>query len=183
MNQGKEIKKTNAHGGGVLAMDYNANGKLVSVGRDQRVKVWKPDLSMEKQSEPFPDLVTEVAFSHDANRYFTADWNGKIEAWDATTMEKVGELSANPPSIEIRIASLAKARTELETGINAKKQKVDQAAAELKAANDQLATAEASIAQAKEREQLLAKEIGDLNAQAALESFMLDSLRCWAARK
>jgi WD40 repeat protein len=162
MNQGKEIKKANAHPGGVLAMDYNANGRLVSVGRDQRVKVWKPDLSMEKQSEPFPLLVTEVEFSHDSNRYFTADWNGKIEAWDSTTMEKIGELSSNPSSIEARLASLTQARTAMEAGIQEKKQKAEQAAAEQKAAMDKLKVTEGSIAQAKEKEAALGKEISDL---------------------
>jgi len=165
MNQGKEIKKVNAHDGGVLAMDYNANGKLVSVGRDLRVKVWKPDLSMEKQSEPFAELVTEVAFSHDGNRHFTADWNGKIEAWDSTTMEKLGELSANPPTIETRLASMAQTREALETGINVKKEKVGQTAVDLKTATDKLAATEGAIAQAKEKEEILGKEIGDLSAK------------------
>lgn len=163
MNQGREIKKATAHGGGVLAMDYSANGKLISAGRDQRVKIWKPDLSMEKQSEPFAELVTEVAFSHDANRYFTADWNGKIEAWDSTTMKKVGELNANPPTIEARLASLTQHRKTLEAGIQEKKQKADQTAADLKAANDKLASTEAAITQAKAKEGALAKEIGDLS--------------------
>jgi len=165
MNQGKEIKKANAHPGGVLAMDYNANGKLVSVGRDKRVKVWQPDLSMEKQSEPFAALVTEVAFSHDGNRHFTADWNGKIEAWDTTTMKKVGELSSNPPSIENRLASLARARAALAADIDAQKQNADQAAAGLKVATDKLTATEGAIAQAKEKEQILGKEIGDLSAK------------------
>ncbi|YCM44823.1 c-type cytochrome domain-containing protein [Verrucomicrobiaceae bacterium 227] len=165
MNQGKEIKKTNAHSGGVLAMDYNTNGKLISVGRDKRVKVWKPDLSLEKQSEPFADLVTEVAFSHDGNRCFTADWNGKIEVWDSTTLKKVGELNGNPPSIKTRLASMAQTRATLEAGIQGQKQKADQAAAVLKAATEKLAATENTIAQAKEKEKSLGKEIGDLSAR------------------
>ena len=163
MNQGNEIKKTNAHASGVLAMDYSTNGKLVSVGRDQLVKIWKPDLSMEKQSEPFAELVTEVTFSHDANRYFTADWNGKIEAWDSTTMKKIGELSANPPAIEARLANLSQARTTILADINGKKQKADQAAAALNASTEKLAATETAITQAKEKDILLTQEIAALD--------------------
>lgn len=163
MNQGKEIKKATAHGGGVLAMDYNANGKLVSAGRDRRVKVWKPDLGLEKQSEAFPELITEVAFSHDGKRIFTADWNGKIEVLDSTTLKKVGELSAIPPSIETRLASLAKDRSAIEAEIKGKQQQSTQAAAALKAAKDQLAGAENNIAKARETEKQIAQQIGELN--------------------
>lgn len=165
MNQGKEIKKVSAHSGGVLAMDYSSNGKLISAGRDQLVKIWKPDLSMEKQSEPFADLVTEVTFSHDANRYFTADWNGKIEVWDSTTMAKIGELSANPPAIETRLSTLSQTRVTILDDINAKKQKADEATAALKSSAEKLAATESGIAQAKEKENLLTQEIGALIAQ------------------
>jgi hypothetical protein len=107
MNRGKEIKRGNA-GPGVLALDYARNGKLISAGRDKRIKVWKADLTVERQSPPFAELVTEVAFSHDGARYFTADWNGKIEAWNTADLKKVGELEASPPSIATRLSSLSK---------------------------------------------------------------------------
>lgn len=111
MNRGTEIKKGNA-GPGVLALDYARDGKLISAGRDQRVKLWKPDLTIEKQSEPFADLVTEVAFSHDGVRFFTADWNGRIEAWNTADFKKLGELSAAPPSIATRLSSIKKEKED-----------------------------------------------------------------------
>lgn len=165
MNQGKEVKKANAHPGGVLAMDYNANGQLISVGRDKRVKIWKPDLGMEKESEPFPDLVTEVTFSHDALRYFTADWNGKIEVWDSTTLTKVGELDATPPSIKSRLASFAEKRTALENEINGRNTGAAQAAAAVKEAEEKLAATEGAIASSRTAEETLNKEITALSDQ------------------
>ena len=117
MNQGKEVKKGTASGGGILALDYARNGKLISSTRDGRVQLWKADLTLEKQSQPFPEMITEVAFSHDGARYFTADWNGKIEAWNTLDFKKIGELSTTPPSVENRIISISQEMNAIEADI------------------------------------------------------------------
>lgn len=117
MNQGKEVKKGTASGGGILALDYARNGKLISSTRDGRVQLWKADLTLEKQSQPFPEMITEVAFSHDGARYFTADWNGKIEAWNTLDFKKIGELSTTPPSVENRIISVSQEMNTIEADI------------------------------------------------------------------
>lgn len=114
MNQGKEVKRGAASGGGILALDYARNGKLICSTRDGRVKLWKADLTLEKQSQPFPEMITEVAFSHDGNRYFTADWNGQIEVWNTSDFQKVGELTTTPPSIEERIVSISEDKKAIE---------------------------------------------------------------------
>ncbi|MFT7171986.1 MAG: hypothetical protein ACI9NQ_000195 [Paracoccaceae bacterium] len=165
MNQGKEIKKATPGGGGLLAMDYAANGKLITVGRDYRVKLWKPDLVMEKQSEPFPEMITEIAFSHDANRYFTADWNGKIEVFETKDMKKIGELNATPPSIQDRLVSLFQKKTSFEAGMAAVRQKVTTAQAAVKAAKDKLAQTEATITAVKQEVTRFQKEATDLEAK------------------
>ena len=117
MNQGKEVKRGTASGGGILALDYARNGKLISSTRDGRVQLWKADLTLEKQSQPFPEMITEVAFSHDGDRYFTADWNGKIEAWNTLDFKKIGELSTTPPSVENRIISVSQEMNAIEADI------------------------------------------------------------------
>ena len=117
MNQGKEVKRGTASGGGILALDYARNGKLISSTRDGRVQLWKADLTLEKQSQPFPEMITEVAFSHDGARYFTADWNGKIEAWNTLDFKKIGELSTTPPSVENRIISVSQEMNAIEADI------------------------------------------------------------------
>ena len=117
MNQGKEVKKGTASGGGILALDYARNGKLISSTRDGRVQLWKADLTLEKQSQPFPEMITEVAFSHDGARYFTADWNGKIEVWNTLDFKKIGELSTTPPSVENRIISISQDMNAIEADV------------------------------------------------------------------
>jgi hypothetical protein len=117
MNQGKEVKRGTASGGGILALDYARNGKLISSTRDGRVQLWKADLTLEKQSQPFPEMITEVAFSHDGARYFTADWNGKIEARNTLDFKKIGELSTTPPSVENRIISISQDMNAIEADV------------------------------------------------------------------
>ena len=62
-------------------------------------------------------MITEVAFSHDGARYFTADWNGKIEAWNTLDFKKIGELSTTPPSVENRIISISQDMNAIEADI------------------------------------------------------------------
>lgn len=105
MNRGNEVKKTKAHNA-VLAMDYARDGHLISSGRDKRVKIWKPDLRLKKELPVFKAEITEVEFSHDAKRFFTADWNGQIQVWDAKDYKEIGALSSNPPYIADRLIKL-----------------------------------------------------------------------------
>lgn len=105
MNRGNEVKKTKAHDA-VLAMDYARDGHLISSGRDQRVKIWKPDLGLKKELPAFKAEITEVEFSHDAKRFFTADWNGQIQAWDTQDYKEIGTLNSNPPHISDRLVKL-----------------------------------------------------------------------------
>jgi hypothetical protein len=159
MNQGKEVKRGTAGGGGILALDYARNGKLISATRDRRVKLWKPDLGLEKQSGPFPEMITEVAFSHDANRYFTADWNGKIEAWNTSDLKKVGELSVTPPSIQERLVSITREKKEFEDTLVSLREKSVAADNAVNVARTNLTKSETSI-------EILKKEAADLQQAA-----------------
>ena len=60
MNEGKQVKKWDAHGGGVLSVDFAPDGKLVSGGRDKTVKIWKPDGSALRTITASDDIVMAV---------------------------------------------------------------------------------------------------------------------------
>lgn len=133
MNRGNEVKKTKAHDA-VLAMDYARDGHLISSGRDKRVKIWKPDLGLKKELPAFEAEITEVEFTHDAKRFFTADWNGHIQVWDAKDYKEIGTLSSNPPHISARLvklngltSSLAEATEKARTEITKKQAEVTKA--------------------------------------------------------
>ena len=158
MNTGKQVKRVTGHGGGVLAMDYALNGEIISSGRDKRVKLWKPDLSIKKDLGAFTEMITEVALSHDAKRAFVSDWNGEIQAWDTTTFKKIGTLTSNPPKIADRLVYL---QAEKEKHVAVVKAETDKAAVAKKALDDAQAALKqktAAVATSKKTVETLIKE-------------------------
>ena len=175
MNQGKEVKRGTASGGGILALDYARNGKLICSTRDGRVKLWKADLTLEKQSQPFPEMITEVAFSHDGSRYFTADWNGQIEVWNTLDFQKVGELTTTPPSIEERIASISEDKKAIEAELVLHQEKSTVADVALKAVLAKLKTPISTISLLKKESTGFQQEVSALSKRLEELELMVET--------
>ncbi|MFP6877569.1 MAG: c-type cytochrome domain-containing protein [Roseibacillus sp.] len=158
MNNGKQVKKFPAHGGGALSLDYARNGEFVTSGRDRKVKIWKADFNLKKELPTFSEMVVEVAITQDGKRVFTADWNGIIEAWDAITFKKLGELQGNPPPIADRIVAVQNEIKEALKATTAAKVKVDAAQEVVTAAKTFLQEAAAICEATKKRVAQLAAE-------------------------
>ena len=96
MNSGKAVKSINAHAGGVAAIDFARDGRLVSCGRDGTVRLW--DVSGNKLADlpRTPDLPLEVAFNHDGKRVICGDFSGQTQLSNLEDGKVVAELSANP---------------------------------------------------------------------------------------
>lgn len=109
MTRGREVKKINAHNGGVLAFDWARDGSSASAGRDRKVRVWKPDFGGGATIEGLPDIPTALAFDGEGQRVYVADYQGAIHIYHAESGDKLGELEANPPAIDTRLAELEKA--------------------------------------------------------------------------
>ena len=105
MTNGRQVRNWTAHGGGVLSLHFARNGQLVSSGRDKQVKVWAQDGKQIKALGGFTDLPLEVAFTQDAKRVIVGDWLGSVTVWDIETAKQVATLSANPPSLNNRLAA------------------------------------------------------------------------------
>lgn len=173
LNNGKPVKKISAHGGGVLAFDYARDGHFISSGRDKKVKIWKPDFTQKKELPTFSELVVEVAFAHDGKRFFTADWNGKVIAWDAEKFTKIGEISSNPPRIAARIAWLKKTIGTFPQKINDTQMTVTNAENALHAARVAQQGSVKARDEAKQRRDRLTKE----NETLQQESNQIDGRR------
>lgn len=81
---------------GVLSVAFARNGYLVTCGRDNTARVWKPDGTQLLRLEGFTDIPSKVVFSHDGDRVFAGDFTGKVRVWSMKTKEAVGELTTNP---------------------------------------------------------------------------------------
>jgi hypothetical protein len=142
MENGGNIKGWGAHGGGVEAVKFTRDGRLVSCGRDQVVRVWDQNGAQQRVFEALPDVALRAIFSHDGNRVIAGDWSGQIRVWETADGKFVGNLLANPPTVAERLESTAKEVAAKEV---AHSQLVLVAAASLTAA--QKAAAELAAAQ------------------------------------
>jgi len=159
MNNGGQVKKFTAHGGGALSLDYARTGEFVTSGRNREVKIWKSDFTLKKTLTGFSEMVVETAITHDGKRVFTADWNGVIEAWDANTFEKLGQLSGNPPRIADRIFVLQQDLEAAHRATSAARTALQAAEREVSDAESALSEATTLIADQKKKVSTLEKEV------------------------
>ena len=106
MNGGSEIKKIDAHEDGVLGFCWARDGSFATIGRDQRVKTWKPDFNLLREIAHESALPTAVALSADGKMVFVGDYNGQVTAYDASDGTRLGNMPSNPPTIAGRLATL-----------------------------------------------------------------------------
>ncbi|MAE65127.1 MAG: hypothetical protein CMJ18_12725 [Phycisphaeraceae bacterium] len=114
MFNGKQVKKWNAHDGGVLSMHYGQDGRIVSAGRDRRIKLWNAEGKLQREWTEFNDLALQAALSHDGSHVIGGDWHGQVIAWNAADGKRVGDLSANPPTLATRLDAARKQAAETE---------------------------------------------------------------------
>ena len=106
MANGTQVKKIASHGG-VLALGYATDGRLVSGGRDGHVRIW--DASGKQLRDWVPSggsAVLKSIFSDDGQRVVTGAWNGEIKVQDAGSDAPGLLLAGNPPGIDHRLAAL-----------------------------------------------------------------------------
>ena len=105
LKEGKQVKSWTAHGGGVTAMEFRRDGNLVTGGRDKLVKLWDGNGKMLRQFGGLTDVVVAATHCDETDRVLAADWTGQILVWNAADGGSLGNLAANPPRLEERIAT------------------------------------------------------------------------------
>jgi WD40 repeat protein len=144
---GESTRNWTAHAGGALDVRFTADGRLVSAGRDKRAAVWNLEGKKLRDFEPFSDLAMSAVFNHEGKKVVVGGYLGEVRVFDAESGKKLADLSANPPSIDQQIEQLQARYSQLRA--DADKARSDQAAkqAQLKAAVDELARAQARQSQ------------------------------------
>lgn len=147
MNGGSEVKKIDAHPGGVTALAFARDGSTVTAGRDMKAKLWKPDFNHARDLvQGLPALPTAVAFDAEGKRAFVADALGTIRVYQTADAKPVGEILANPPSIETRL-------TRIETDIAEKESALAAATQDTTAKTDAREKARTDLAEATKAHQ------------------------------
>lgn len=108
MNGGNEVKKIDAHPGGVTAFSFGRDGSSLTAGRDMKARLWKSDFSPARDlASKLPSLPTAVALDSDGKRAFIADAQGTVRVFQTADAKAIGEILANPPTIQARLQTLA----------------------------------------------------------------------------
>ena len=126
-DQGKKVRSWNAHGGGTSDVRWLNDGRLVSIGRDRNVKLWKADGNIERDFGDVTDIGTRVVVNDKQDLVIAGDWAGSIEVFTVADGKRLGPIDSNPPPLEVRAETaergLAEARKLAEQTV-AEKQKL-----------------------------------------------------------
>lgn len=106
MENGGNIKGWGAHGGGVAAVHYSKDGRIVSCGRDRVAKIWDQNGAQQRVFEAFPDIALKATFTHDGACIVCGDWTGQLRVWRSADGKHVANLTTNPASATERLALL-----------------------------------------------------------------------------
>lgn len=165
MNNGSQVKSWGAHGGGCASVKYAKDGRLVSIGRDRQAKIFDENGQALKAFDAMNDIGLEVAFTHDAARVIAGDWSGEVRMWEAADGKLLGNLPANPPTLQMsaqaaaaQVAATAQAAQAATAELAALQQAAAQKAEAAKAAVEKAATTQVDADKA-EAEKLKAEQV------------------------
>jgi len=176
---GKSLKSINAHEGGATGVAFDHEGRLITCGKDRKVKLWDASGNLVREFPQMQEPVLAVAITHDGSNVIAGDWQGQVLISKSEDPTAVQPLAANPPPADERLQEqrekLAAFEPEFQSSLaalNAAAAKLAEAtqAREMLVANrDQLAaaakTAEGAAATALQRADGLAAEIKQLTAK------------------
>ena len=174
MPEMREVKAWGAHGGGATSIAYAQNGLIATIGMDSKVKLWNGDGAVQKEFAGLGEQALEVAVTGDATQVVGGDWTGKVQLWQVADPNQTVVLSANPPSIEQRLAAAQTGLVAVETEFTAVKQATDATLVEAAAAQSQLTAAQQAasdmankLAEAAKTQAAVVAQVAVLDKQAS----------------
>lgn len=114
LHAGKAAAHWEAHPGGVLSVALDPSGRIASVGRDRRLKVWAPGGEAEADLGPAPDQMSRVAWAADARSLITGGLDGEVRVWnlaDSSSIPIPLPVASKPPALALVVPDLQPART------------------------------------------------------------------------
>ena len=155
---GKQVKTWKPQGA-ILSLEFTRDGRLVTAGRDQVVRVWDQAGKQLAASAPMGDLTVSTSHCDESNRLFAGDWKGEVHAYKAEDASNVGRLATNPPTLAERLQI---AQQELQEK-SAAAQPLDDSQSQ---ADAKVASAQTELDAAQSHVEKLGKEIDELATQA-----------------
>lgn len=160
---GKALKSINAHDGGATSVAFDHEGRLVTGGKDRKVKLWDASGNLVREFPVMQETVLAVAITHDGSQVLAGDWTGEVLVSQSEDPETKQPLAANPPPADVRL----KEQTELLKGLEPEFQKSQAQATALAEKLAQASQQHAALVAKRDTTQAAAGAADDA-AQAAL---------------
>ncbi|MEQ8208449.1 MAG: c-type cytochrome domain-containing protein [Lacipirellulaceae bacterium] len=159
---GKQVKSWNPHGSGpqngVTSVDFARDGRLVTTGRDTRVKVWQVDGKLIKELPKLTEMGLTARFGHEGRRILTGDFAGKVRLVEIESAKLITELAPNPQPLESRILLAKKQQSELKSRIDKLEQAHERQKLLLAEARKQHTSHASRIAEVSKQASMLTKQ-------------------------
>ncbi len=188
MNGGSEVKKIDAHPGGVAGFDWARDGSFASTGRDQKVRLWKPDFNLMRELGKVSALPTAIAIDAEGKRVFVGDVHGQVHVIDSSNAQTITVLKNNPPSlaervrlIDERMASLPSEQQQVQQEIIGAQAKHDQHQQAIQAAETTLQQNRQVTAQAQQKVNEIKGKLEAVRHTLATKKAELDGQRAQCA--
>ncbi len=171
VNSGAAIKTITAHGGGVMDVQFDHAGRLVTAGKDRRVKLWDASGNLVKEFEPMSETALECAISHDGTRIIAGDWNGVVTMTLVDDPTKKTALASNPEPVPVRLEktkqTLVTVQSELaplEAALAAAQQSLAESQKQVSDVQATVAALQSEAAKATEAAAFASTAIGEIDA-------------------
>lgn len=149
LENGKNIKSWNAHGGGTLSMEFCRDGRLVTSGRDKVAKIWDQNGKQLRAFEAFSDLAVQVSHCDETDRVIAGDWTGEVRVWNAADGKRIGNLTTNPPQLQVRLDQAKAQQTAVAQKLAAAQKKLAEVTAQKTAHQQKIDAAAKTVEGAK----------------------------------
>jgi WD40 repeat protein len=138
-----QLKNWNAHPGGAEWVSWLPDGRLVTTGRDKKLKLWKGDGGLDRELAPRAEMGTRVAATSDGQRVFVGDWAGGLTAFNTGDGRQAGSIDTNPRPLAERLTEAERVLAEVAAA-------EQEAAAQALAASDAMQLAESQLVAARQ---------------------------------
>ncbi|TWU31786.1 Chromosome partition protein Smc [Novipirellula artificiosorum] len=179
VNTGKAIKSFGAHGGGVTDVAFDHEGRIVTAGKDKRVKLWDQNGNHVRDFVPVSEHVLEAVVSYDGKRVVYGDWSGRVLSALTESPDTTQPLAANPPPaaerakqveqqltlIRKRVAEAQVAWDAATVAVTQAQKPIDVLRSQIAAREAEAAAATATVEAAKKRIEVIEPRLATLTSQ------------------
>ena len=141
VENGRQIKSWSAHNS-VAKIDFARNGKLLTTGRDRKVKIWQQDGKLIRELNGLGESGISIAFCNQTDRVFVSNYAGKIQSWQIDNPKSIGSCEVNPQRLESLLQSEQRQITSVDTKLKPLHTKLNNLKAEVQQLNSSIKSRE-----------------------------------------